>query len=276
MLRNLFRTIVMTRMISPKINGSVTTFGNYKSVVPLSISRPALQEDKVKVTFHLYDGRQLEAEGKVGDTLLDVVVNNDLDIDGYGACEGTVTCSTCHVVLTQEDFDRLPEEAGDEERDMLDLAYGLTDTSRLGCQITLTKDLNGLVVKIPEGVNDARITHTYGFRYLPSHKRQDRLRKGYSKHLPLQVNNNYYDATSYESLQFRKYYPKSEAIFKDIFDDKGMLYLTRANKDTDRLLNELLNDVITMKSEKYLRQRAHRSNVARNGGMEFEFNELVA
>ncbi|CAH2101402.1 unnamed protein product [Euphydryas editha] len=110
----------------------------------------------VKVTFHLFDGRKLEAEGKVGDSLLDVVVNNDLDIDGYGACEGTVTCSTCHVVLKQKDFDRLPEEAGDEERDMLDLAYGLTDTSRLGCQVILTKDLDGLEVKVPESVNDAR------------------------------------------------------------------------------------------------------------------------
>lgn len=58
------------------------------------------------MTFHLFDGRKLEAEGKVGDSLLDVVVNNDLDIEGYGACEGTVTCSTCHVVLKKEDFDR--------------------------------------------------------------------------------------------------------------------------------------------------------------------------
>ncbi|XP_026486771.2 adrenodoxin [Vanessa tameamea] len=137
-------------------NGVITTFGNYRSVLPLSTTRLALKDEKVKVTFNLYDGRKIEAEGKVGDTLLDVVVNNDLDIDGYGACEGTVTCSTCHVVFKQEDFDRLAEEAGDEERDMLDLAYGLTDTSRLGCQVTLTKELDGLEVKVPESVNDAR------------------------------------------------------------------------------------------------------------------------
>uniref|UniRef100_A0A2H1VH71 SFRICE_009498 n=1 Tax=Spodoptera frugiperda TaxID=7108 RepID=A0A2H1VH71_SPOFR len=111
---------------------------------------------RVKVTFVLYDGKKLETEGKVGDTLLDVVVNNDLNIEGYGACEGTLTCSTCHVVLKKQDYDRLPEEACDEERDMLDLAYGLTDTSRLGCQITLTKDMDGLEVKVPETINDAR------------------------------------------------------------------------------------------------------------------------
>ncbi|XP_045505707.1 adrenodoxin [Colias croceus] len=157
MFRNIIKSL--PKYIVPsarKNNGPMTTFGNYRNLVPLSTTRPALQSDKVKVTFLLYDGRKLEAEGKVGDTLLDVIVNNDLDIDGYGACEGTVTCSTCHVVLTQEDFDRLPEEAGDEERDMLDLAYGLTDTSRLGCQVTLTKELDGLVVKVPESVNDAR------------------------------------------------------------------------------------------------------------------------
>ncbi|XP_050359780.1 adrenodoxin [Nymphalis io] len=156
-----YRNIVITFFKSRSsylrtYNGVVTTFGNHRSVVPLSTTRLALKDEKVKVTFNLYDGRKLEAEGKVGDTLLDVVVNNDLDIDGYGACEGTVTCSTCHVVFKQEDFDRLAEEAGDEERDMLDLAYGLTDTSRLGCQVTLTKELDGLEVIVPESVNDAR------------------------------------------------------------------------------------------------------------------------
>ncbi|XP_034838239.1 adrenodoxin [Maniola hyperantus] len=155
--RNILKNFSQARRVYlRKYNGIVTTFGNYRSVIPLSTTRLALKDEKVKIVFKLYDGRRLETEGKVGDSLLDVVVNNDLDIDGYGACEGTVTCSTCHVVLKQEDYDRLPEEAGDEERDMLDLAYGLTDTSRLGCQITLTKDMDGLEVMVPESVNDAR------------------------------------------------------------------------------------------------------------------------
>lgn len=141
---------------SIKNNGVTTNFVNQRSIAPLSTTELALKEEKVKVTFVLYDGKKLETEAKVGDTLLDVVVNNDLNIEGYGACEGTLTCSTCHVVLKKQDYDRLPEEACDEERDMLDLAYGLTDTSRLGCQITLTKDLDGLEVKVPETINDAR------------------------------------------------------------------------------------------------------------------------
>lgn len=139
-----------------KNNGVTSSFVNRRSIAPLSTTEPALKEEKVKIIFVLYDGQRLETQAKVGDTLLDVVVNNDLNIEGYGACEGTLTCSTCHVVLKQEDFDRLPEEACDEERDMLDLAYGLTDTSRLGCQITLTKDMDGLEIKIPETINDAR------------------------------------------------------------------------------------------------------------------------
>ena len=80
-------------------------------------------------------------QAKEGDNLLDVVINNDIDIDGYGACEGTLACSTCHLIFTPEDFSKIEEEATDEELDMLDLAYGLTDTSRLGCQAKLQTEV---------------------------------------------------------------------------------------------------------------------------------------
>ena len=87
---------------------------------------------------------------------MDVAINNDIDIDGFGACEGTLACSTCHVIFSEEDFSKIDEEATDEELDMLDLAFGLTDTSRLGCQVCMSKALDGVVVKVPEGVNDQR------------------------------------------------------------------------------------------------------------------------
>lgn len=115
-----------------------------------------IHKDRVTVTFERSSGEEIKIEGKEGDTLLDIVVNNDIDLDGFGACEGTLCCSTCHVILKQEDFDRLPDQPTDEELDMLDLAYGLTDTSRLGCQICISKELNGLEVTVPEGVSDAR------------------------------------------------------------------------------------------------------------------------
>lgn len=66
-----------------------------------------------------------------------------------GACGGSCACSTCHVIVTEDKyFDHIPE-ADDDENDMLDLAFGLTETSRLGCQVKMTKELDGLTVKLP-------------------------------------------------------------------------------------------------------------------------------
>ncbi|XP_013112722.1 adrenodoxin-like protein 2, mitochondrial [Stomoxys calcitrans] len=114
-----------------------------------------LKQD-VKITFIRASGERIQTKGKVGDSLLDVVVNNDIDLDGFGACEGTLTCSTCHLIFKPADYNKLPDKPSDEELDMLDLAYDLTDTSRLGCQITLTKDMDGLEVHVPATINDAR------------------------------------------------------------------------------------------------------------------------
>lgn len=111
---------------------------------------------EVFVTFVRTSGEKLEAKGKVGDNLLDIIVDNNIDLDGYGACEGTLACSTCHLIFKQGDYARLPEPPTDEELDMLDLAYGLTDTSRLGCQVCMTKELSGMEVQVPEGVLDQR------------------------------------------------------------------------------------------------------------------------
>lgn len=66
-----------------------------------------------------------------------------------GACEASLACSTCHVYVDNEYFDRLPEPEEGEE-DMLDLAALLQVNSRLGCQITLTKELEGLTVTLPK------------------------------------------------------------------------------------------------------------------------------
>lgn len=122
----------------------------------LSTSQPKLQNEEVEVTFVRANGERIKAKGKVGDSLLDVIVNNQIDLEGFGACEGTLTCSTCHLIFSQADFDALPEKPGDEELDMLDLAYELTDTSRLGCQIVLSKGMQGLEVRVPATINDAR------------------------------------------------------------------------------------------------------------------------
>lgn len=66
-----------------------------------------------------------------------------------GACGGSCACSTCHVIVADSDMYDKMEEPSDDENDMLDLAFGLTETSRLGCQILMSKGMDGLVVKLP-------------------------------------------------------------------------------------------------------------------------------
>lgn len=99
-----------------------------------------------KVTFVVRDGSRVEIAAQEGLTLLEIARLNDIDIEG--ACEGSLACSTCHVIVDDDDFERLEEPSEDEE-DMLDLAFGLTRTSRLGCQIVLTEELDGLTVALP-------------------------------------------------------------------------------------------------------------------------------
>ncbi|XP_034153535.1 adrenodoxin isoform X2 [Esox lucius] len=82
-------------------------------------------------------------------------------LTGKGACEGTLACSTCHVILDQKVYDQLGPIT-DEENDLLDLAYGLSDTSRLGCQVCLSRDLEGITVCVPDGVNDMRSSEDTG------------------------------------------------------------------------------------------------------------------
>ncbi|KAL0059666.1 mitochondrial matrix iron-sulfur protein [Marasmius tenuissimus] len=86
-----------------------------------------------------------------GDDIL--AIAHEYDIDLEGACEGSVACSTCHVILEPDVYDKLPEPE-DDENDMLDMAFGLTDTSRLGCQVKLTKELDGLVATLPSATRN--------------------------------------------------------------------------------------------------------------------------
>lgn len=99
-----------------------------------------------KVTFLLPDGSRQVHEAPAGSTLLEVAREHDLAIEG--ACGGAMACATCHVVVDEGWFDRLPEPSPEEE-DMLDLAQEVAATSRLGCQIRLTAALDGLTVRVP-------------------------------------------------------------------------------------------------------------------------------
>jgi len=82
-----------------------------------------------------------------------------------GACEGSVACSTCHVILPSEYYDKLPEP-DDDENDMLDMAFGLTDTSRLGCQVKMTKELDGITCTLPSATRNMFVDGAYGAKWL--------------------------------------------------------------------------------------------------------------
>src|SRR5215467_9466253 len=110
-----------------------------------------------KMTFIERDGTLREVEAPLGASVLQVARRHDIDIEG--ACEGSLACSTCHVIVDPEYFDLLPEPK-EEEEDMLDLAWGLTHTSRLGCQIIITEELDGLVVKLPAATRNMMVDKT--------------------------------------------------------------------------------------------------------------------
>ena len=80
----------------------------------------------------------------------------DRGLDLEGACEGSLACSTCHIIVDPEWYDALVAASEDEE-DMLDLAFGLTRSSRLGCQIIITEELDGLTVSLPPGTRNMMI-----------------------------------------------------------------------------------------------------------------------
>jgi len=103
------------------------------------------------IVFIERDGSHRTLEAKPGHTLLEIVQSHGINLEG--ACEGSLACSTCHLVIAKEWYDRLPPPS-EEEADMLDLAAGLTRTSRLGCQLIMEKDLDGLEISLPAQVRN--------------------------------------------------------------------------------------------------------------------------
>ena len=107
-----------------------------------------------KITFVEPDGKEVTVNAQNGLSLLEVAHNNGISLEG--ACEGSLACSTCHIIVEKEFFEKLPEPS-EEEEDMLDLAWGLTHTSRLGCQIIINDGLDGMKVKVPSGTRNMSV-----------------------------------------------------------------------------------------------------------------------
>lgn len=105
-----------------------------------------------KLTFIERNGEKREVDAPNGLSVMEVAHKYGVDIEG--ACEGSLACSTCHVIVDPAWFDKLSKPSEDEE-DMLDLAFGLEKTSRLGCQIVMSEALDGLVVRLPSATRNA-------------------------------------------------------------------------------------------------------------------------
>lgn len=107
-----------------------------------------------KITYLLPDGTRKDVDAEDGLSVLEVAHHNHIDLEG--ACEGALACATCHVIVAPEWYGKLPE-ATEEEEDMLDMAFGLTPTSRLGCQIIMSAATDGLVVSLPEATRNMAV-----------------------------------------------------------------------------------------------------------------------
>ena len=101
-----------------------------------------------KITYIEYNGKTHTIDVAKGLSVMEGAVQNN--IPGIDAdCGGGMACATCHVYVKEEWFDKLPKKE-DGEEDMLDMAYEPKKNSRLSCQLTVSEELEGLVVKLPE------------------------------------------------------------------------------------------------------------------------------
>ncbi|CAA2992958.1 uncharacterized protein LOC111411723 [Olea europaea var. sylvestris] len=105
------------------------------------------EKQKISVTFVDKDGEEKHIKVPVGTSMLEAAHENDVELEG--ACEGSLACSTCHVIVMDVDYYNKLEDPTDEENDMLDLAFGLSETSRLGCQIIAKPEIDGIRLALP-------------------------------------------------------------------------------------------------------------------------------
>ncbi|KAI8871029.1 ferredoxin, partial [Ramicandelaber brevisporus] len=113
------------------------------------------------VNFITPEGETITVKANEGESILDIAHANEVELEG--ACEASLACSTCHVILEEDVYNKL-EEPSDEENDMLDLAFGLTETSRLGCQIIMSKELDGITCRLPSATRNMAVD---GFKPKP-------------------------------------------------------------------------------------------------------------
>ncbi|KAK4591448.1 hypothetical protein RGQ29_021591 [Quercus rubra] len=96
------------------------------------------------------DGEEKVINVPIEMSMLEAALEHDIDIEG--ACEGSCACSTCHVIVQDMEYYNKLEDPTDEENDMLDLAFGLTEKSHLGCQLIAEHELDGIRLALPSAI----------------------------------------------------------------------------------------------------------------------------
>lgn len=100
------------------------------------------------ITFITHDGEIHETQVAAGTNLMQAAIDNGIDVI-LGECGGACSCATCHCYIDEAWFDKVGG-AGDTEQAMIECALEPMATSRLGCQVSVTDDLDGIVVRLPE------------------------------------------------------------------------------------------------------------------------------
>ena len=99
------------------------------------------------ITFIKSDGSSHDVTVDSGTTIMEA--GRDANMGLEGTCGGSLSCATCHVIFDNDNFKKVGPPS-DDEMDMLDLAFNVKETSRLGCQIILTEELDAIQANVPE------------------------------------------------------------------------------------------------------------------------------
>ncbi|XP_034290215.1 ferredoxin-2, mitochondrial [Pantherophis guttatus] len=122
-------------------------FRGFRTTVAFQTEDKSCTAEVVNVVFIDRCGQKIPVQGKVGDDVLRLAQRNGIELEG--ACEASLACSTCHVYVSHDFLDKLPTP-DEREEDMLDMAPLLQENSRLGCQIVLSKELEGAAFTLPK------------------------------------------------------------------------------------------------------------------------------
>ncbi|XP_028161284.1 adrenodoxin-like protein, mitochondrial isoform X2 [Ostrinia furnacalis] len=112
---------------------------------------PKSEDEVVNIIYVDKEGNKTKVRGKVGDNVLYLAHRYGVTMEG--ACEASLACTTCHVYVDYNYFDKLPPSE-EKEDDLLDMAPFLKENSRLGCQIVLTKELEGMELRLPKATRN--------------------------------------------------------------------------------------------------------------------------